>query len=119
MSVRRYPLPEAKPSGSHPSDTHQHVVQFYGEVAGLIDGVGNYIGEALEEGNATLVLATAEHREALTKRLQERGVNIPGVMAEGRYVMLDAEETLSKFVLEGWPDPLRFEETVELLVTQV
>jgi PAS domain S-box-containing protein len=33
--------------------------------------------------------------------------------------MLDAAETLSKFILEGWPDPARFEETVARLVGQV
>jgi PAS domain S-box-containing protein len=96
-----------------------HMVQFYAEDAGLIDGVSAYIGEALEEGNAALVLATAEHREALTLRLEARGLNIAAAMAEGRYVMLDAAETLSKFLLEGWPDPARYEETVARLVTAV
>jgi PAS domain S-box-containing protein len=96
-----------------------HMVQFYGEDAALIDGVSAYIGEALEEGNAALVLATAEHREALTKRLEARALDIPRAMAEGRYVVLDAAETLSKFILEGWPDPVRYEETVARLVAQV
>jgi PAS domain S-box-containing protein len=96
-----------------------HMVQFYGEDAALIDGVSAYIGEALEEGNAALVLATAEHREALAKRLEARALDMPRAIAEGRYVVLDAAEILSKFILEGWPDPVRYEESVARLVTQV
>jgi PAS domain S-box-containing protein len=107
--------PPARAAATRPG----HMVQFYGEDAALIEAVSAYIGEALEEGNAALVLATAEHREALTKQLAARGLDIPGALAEGRYVMLDAAETLSKFILEGWPDPARFEETVARLVGQV
>jgi PAS domain S-box-containing protein len=97
----------------------RHMVQFYGEDAGLIEGVSAYIGEALEEGNAALVLATAEHRKALAEKLEARGLDLPRAIAEGRCVILDAAEALSKFVLEGWPDPVRYEETVARLVVEV
>jgi PAS domain S-box-containing protein len=96
-----------------------HMVQFYVEDAGLIDAVSAYLAEALEEGNAAMVVATAEHRVLLAERLQERGLDLARVMAEGRYVTLDAAETLGTFLLEGWPDPGLFQDTVGRLVNQV
>jgi PAS domain S-box-containing protein len=121
MSANEFPMADrVLPSLPRPAGARQgHMVQFYGEDSALIDAVSAYIGEALEEGNAALVLATAEHREALTERLERRGLDVAGARAEGRYVMLDAAETLSKFILEGWPDPVRYEETVARLVIQV
>src|SRR6202050_4155485 len=121
MSANKFPVPGHMASAllQGAGARHGHMVQFYGEDAGLIDGLSAYIGEALEEGNSALVGATAEHREAMAERLQERGLDIPFAMAEGRYVILDAAETLSKFILEGWPDPVRYEETVARLVVQV
>src|SRR5580658_4648923 len=120
MNAKEFPMAD-RVAASLPRSAgarHGHMVQFYGEDSALIDGVSAYIGEALEEGNAALVLATPEHREALVERLKRRGLDIAGAMSEGRYVMLDAAETLSKFILEGWPDPVRYEETVARLVIQ-
>jgi len=121
MSANEFPMADrVVPSLPRPAGArHGHMVQFYGEDSALIDGVSAYIGEALEEGNAALVVATAEHREALTERLERRGLDIARATAEGRYVTLDAAETLSKFILEGWPDPVRYEETVARMVIQV
>jgi PAS domain S-box-containing protein len=121
MSASEFPMPDGKLSLSNQAAkaSDAHTVQFYAEDAALMDGLSGHIGEALEEGNAALVLATPEHREALTNRLRERGLDIAQVMAEGRYVLLDAAETLSKFVLEGWPDPIRFEEAVARTAVRV
>src|ERR1700728_1833486 len=121
MSANEFPMADrVVPSLPRPAGArHGHMVQFYGEDTALIDGLSAYIGEALEEGNAALVVATAEHREALAERLEERRVDMRSAMAQGCYVVLDAAETLSKFILEGWPDPVRYEETVARLVVQV
>lgn len=91
---------------------HTHSVQFYGEDAGLIDGMSKFIGHAIEEGGGAVVVATASHRAALVERLAERGIDTESVITEGRIVLLDAFETLSKFVFEGWPDPARFAEII-------
>jgi PAS domain S-box-containing protein len=98
--------------------SHAHGVQFYGEDAGLIDGMGKFLGYAIEEGGSAVVVATAPHREALAARLEERGIDTESVIAEGRVVLLDASETLSKFVFEGWPDPARFTEIIGEALTR-
>jgi PAS domain S-box-containing protein len=112
MSSTRQPVPDGalQPAKPLASENRGHMVQFYGEDAGLIDGISQYIGEALGQGAIAVVVATEAHRGALLERLKERGLDTAAVIAQGRFVVMDAAETLSKFVLEGWPDPRRFTE---------
>lgn len=117
MSASEFPTPEgmAPLSSLH----HAHTVQFYDEDSGMIAGVCDYVGATLNEGNSALVVATPAHREALTARLLEHGVNLARATAEGRFVQLDANETLSQFVQEGWPDPELYKQTVGQMVSRV
>jgi len=98
---------------------HDHAVQFYGEVAGLIESVSGYIGEVLVENNVALIVAIPEHRKMLAGRLAERGFDLPRIIGEGRYVELDAEEALSSFLVEGWPDQTRYRETMAQHLSQL
>jgi hypothetical protein len=40
--------------------------------------------------------------------LQERGLSLAAAIDEGRYTTLDVTETLSTFMVNGLPDPIRF-----------
>lgn len=54
----------------------------------------------------------------LLQRLQANGLNIPSAVNQGRYIALDAAETLSTFMINDLPDPLRFLKIVrDLIVT--
>jgi signal transduction histidine kinase/ActR/RegA family two-component response regulator len=87
---------------------HRHFVQFYEDDPFLIDGVAEYIGNGLASGGAGIVIATGEHCAQLTQALSARGVDITAATAEGRYIALDAAETLSAFMVDGKPDQRRF-----------
>ncbi len=97
---------------------HTHSVQFYGEDSVLLDGVSRFLGDSLEAGGSALVVATAAHREGLTQRLEASGLDIAAAIKQGRYIELDATETLSKFMLEGWPDPVRFAQAIGSIVAR-
>ncbi len=56
------------------------------------------------------MIATKAHRDGLTQRLKTQGVDTAGPIEQGRYILLDAAETLSKFLLQGWPDAECFAE---------
>ncbi len=116
MSAGKVSMPDGRAGVT--SGGHAHSVQFYGEDAALINGISAYIEESLQQRNAALVVATRSHREQLTKRLTERGLNLSVALTEGRFVLLDADETLSKFIQEGWPDPVRFRETLGRVVSE-
>ncbi|HXO45510.1 MAG TPA: MEDS domain-containing protein [Candidatus Cybelea sp.] len=115
--VSRAGLPP--PSGfldSHAS--HSHSVQFYGEDPVLLDELCRFIGDSLESGGSALVVATVAHRDALTRLLKARGLDTDAAVVRGRYIPMDATETLSKLMQEGWPDPARFAEVIGSVVVR-
>ncbi len=93
-----------------------HAVQFYERESYLLDSLTDYIGSALSATGAGIVIATPPHREGLAQRLRARGLDVVGAGAEGRYVALDARDTLARFMVDGWPDPARFDDTVGTLI---
>ncbi len=89
-----------------------HTVQFYSDDAFVMDALSRFIGGALASGDAAVVIATEAHRQALAQRLSERGLDVTVSSKQRRYVELDAAETLSKFMLDGWPDERLFAEVI-------
>jgi PAS domain S-box-containing protein len=94
-------------------DSHGHSVQFYGSDTFLMDEVSHFIGSALGEGNVGLIIATRMHREGLAERLRSRGLDLALAARQGRYIPLDAFDTLAEFMLDGWPDARRFSDVME------
>ena len=96
-----------------------HVVQFYADDSFLLEGLSRFIGSALGAGDAGIVIATQDHRDQLNHRLEGLGLDIARNAAQGRFVCLDAEETLSKFMVDGWPDEVRFTEVIGSVIQRV
>jgi signal transduction histidine kinase len=93
-------------------DQRGHVAQFYAEDDFLIDSTSRFLGTALGAGDSALVVATPAHREGFARQLKLRGLDVASAVAQGRYVSLDAAETLSKLLQDGWPDAARFAELI-------
>jgi PAS domain S-box-containing protein len=89
-----------------------HVVQFYSEDGPLLDALGRFVGSALWAGDAAIVIATKTHRDGLLQRLRARELDVESAVEEGRFVALDASKTLSKILVDGWPDSARFSDIV-------
>jgi signal transduction histidine kinase len=106
------------PVGQITDDHTGHSVQFYADDSFLLDGLSRFIGTALGAGDAAIVLATQAHREALERRLQARGLSTAKSIRQGRYIVLDAAETLQKFMVEGFPDAAKFREALSSLVVR-
>ncbi|HTE87437.1 MAG TPA: ATP-binding protein [Terriglobales bacterium] len=106
------PASVAPPPDWNDLDHCGHVVQFYSDDSFLLEGLSRFIGSALGAGDAAIVIATEAHRDELTLRLQALGLDTARSIKQGRFVSLDAAETLSKFMVDGWPDEARFEEVV-------
>jgi hypothetical protein len=95
-----------------------HSVHFYDEHSALISRLCGIVTSGLRSGNAVLVVATATHRQQLVKELESAGVEVRKVAREGRFIMLDAKETLTGFMVNGKPDRDLFMSTVGNLLTQ-
>src|SRR5882724_3342758 len=87
---------------------HRHEVLFYSNDTVLLDGFTRFIAAALKAGNAAIVLATKSHLESLLQRLKADGVDTDAALQQGTYVPLDAADELSKVMVEGLPDLVRF-----------
>jgi hypothetical protein len=83
----------------------EHFVQFYEADQPLSDSLASFIGDGLAAGEAGIVVATPEHRADLERRLRATGIDLDAARAAGAYVALDADETLSRIMVDGMPDP--------------
>ena len=88
--------------------SRRHEAGFYSDDRSFLDDLTRFIGTALRAGNAVIVVATESHRDSLLPRLQAHGLDIAAAIEQGRYIPMDAAETLSTFMVDGLPDPARF-----------
>ncbi len=102
----------------HDSDQQGHLVQFYESDAFLADEVARFVGMALGAGDAAVVIATKAHREQIERNLETRLLDRARAIGQGRYVALDAAETLAKFMVGGMPDAERFRDVIGEVVSR-
>jgi PAS domain S-box-containing protein len=86
------------------------VVHFYEDEVALIDVVGTFLRAGLDLGDRLVVIATPSHRDAFVDSLHDRDVG--RAIASGQLLLLDAQETLERVMVEGRPDPIRFHRTL-------
>jgi signal transduction histidine kinase len=89
-----------------------HLVQYYEKEGFLYDRVTDFMSGGLQATDAAILIATRPHREGVESRLARKGVDLTELTAGGRYHALDARETLSRFMVDGRPDPHRFANTI-------
>src|SRR6266702_6422836 len=96
----------------------EHFVQFYESEVFLLDSLSGFIDTGLSAGDACIVIATKAHRERLEERLKAKGLDLIAAHTRGEYIALDAVETLSKFMVDGLPEPQRFLEIIGSIIRQ-
>jgi hypothetical protein len=87
------------------SNSCGHTLIFYEDDSALLDGLSRSICSAICSGNSALVVATAEHHHGLVPFLRKHCPNANTAIIEGRFFLLDAEETLSRILVNGELDP--------------
>ncbi len=93
-----------------------HVVVFYQSDDELAELVADYLLGAMTGNGVAIVLAAPGHRHAFRQRLANAGVDIGRARVHGRYVELDAAETMARFMVNGWADPASFWRTITPLL---
>lgn len=89
-----------------------HIIQLYTDEEVLLRALERFAGSGLEQGEAVVVVATAEHLAALTKRLIAGGQKLPSDIAEGAFITFDAERCVARFMRNGVPDRAAFRAVV-------
>ena len=97
----------------------EHHVQLFDSSKSLAETVSAFLMGGFERGENLLVVATPEHRELLSKRLEEAGLNVRDAVAANRFVMLDAVQTMDKFMRQDAPNAIAFDEVVGTLVQRL
>jgi len=96
----------------------EHFVHFYEADTSLLDSLSNFISIGLGVGDVCVVLATQAHRENLEERLKANGLDLVAAGSQGTYISLDAVQTLSKIMVNGMPEPERFDRVIGTLLAQ-
>lgn len=97
----------------------EHYLQLFDSSKSLADTVAAFLIGGLERNENILVVAAPQHRELLTRRLEEAGWNGHKLIAANRMVMADAVQTLDKFMRQEAPSPIAFDEVVGTLVRRL
>src|SRR5690348_13984448 len=108
-------LAEAAPQGEGLLDTpgeRDHLVRFYEDEDFLVRAVGQFISGGLVRDEPVLLVATEAHRNAFVQRLRRNGIAVDAAIAAGQITMLDAEETLTRFMVGDQPKWDRFAATI-------
>ena len=100
----------------HRMDDHAHLVEFYETDEFLADSVRDYLLPALRQGDAGIVVATPDHERLFCSGLADAGIDVEAAKATGQLVMLDAAETLARFMVDGEPDGTRFRTVIGGLI---
>ncbi|MBA2279088.1 MEDS domain-containing protein [Candidatus Saccharibacteria bacterium] len=85
-----------------------HFVQFYQSDLNLILSLVEYIGSGLSSDETCIVIATKPHMLALNDQLILHGIDVDEARHTGQYIVLDAAETLEKFMINDLPNRSRF-----------
>lgn len=97
-SVSNWPDLLQQPTGG------DHFIQLYQDEGFLAEAVGEYIGTGLRRGDGVIIMATPRHEAAFSKQLERDGLCAADAVRRGQLVLLDADETLSRFTPGGMPD---------------
>src|SRR6476646_8334182 len=84
-----------------------HSVQFYKDDTFFFrESVARFIKEGLQANETVIIVATAPHREEL------QHVLTPEQLVHPKLSFADAGELLSKFLINDWPNAVRFNEVI-------
>lgn len=95
-----------------------HTVQIYDDDQSLLDNLEAFVGEALTESGAAIVIATHPHLCSLERGLTARGIDIAAARSEERYITMIASKTLDSIMDNGWPDAGLFESVMGLVLAR-
>ena len=88
-------------------------IRIYGPKEALTRSAGSFLADEVLAGGAVLIVSTAAHAPILDAAVTAAGVDVTAARAEGRYVGLEADETLEAVLAGDRPDLRSFSERVE------
>jgi len=81
-----------------------HIVQLYQDDEFYGEAISHFAAEGLIRGESIILVATRTNWQNISRRLECKGFDIPDLFDRGQLSLLDADETLPKFMMGGMPD---------------
>jgi hypothetical protein len=100
----------------HRPETAQHCVQFYEDESLVIKNVAYLTDKSLETGAAAVLIGTPAHLLAIEQCLTTSASELTHAREAGRFIPLNAAETLANLLSDGVPDKARFDHSVGQIV---
>lgn len=94
----------------------RHPVLFAPDEDALLQGYTQFITAAFRSGQVALMVASKSHLVGIHQKLLAEGVDVAAALETGRYIALDVAGVLSRFMVNGVPDEVRFQEAARDLV---
>lgn len=85
-----------------------HIIQIYESEGAFLDTLAGFVGSGINAGEGTIVIATESHLQALNRILAGLVVHVDTLIADDRYLPLNARDVLSGLMVDGIPDEERF-----------
>ncbi len=89
-------------------EPHDHVANFYASDADLVHAVIEFAAGGVRADEAVILVAERDHLAAIVDGVGDA----VGALDPARLICLDAAATLSAFMVDGHPDPARFDAVI-------
>ncbi len=93
-----------------------HLVQIYENDDVVLDSLEGFVTSGFNAGDSVIIIATNKHLVALNDRLIKKGFNIDSPLLNHLYIPLNAQETLERFMVNGWPDETLFNNLIKEII---
>jgi hypothetical protein len=98
---------------------HFHAVKFYKDAESLAEIVCAFLADGLRRREPAVVIATAGHVSSFRRSFPDHGVDVDASIASGTLTLLDAHDTLNRFMRDGMPMAQPFVDTISPVLASV
>jgi len=93
-------------------------VQIYQDAHFYGEAISHFAAEGLARGESIIIVATGPNWENISGRLISKGFIPAELLRGGQLVLLDAEQTLPRFLVDGMPDAKTFKDLAQATIEQ-
>lgn len=100
-------------------DCGHHLVHFYKSSQALAEAVCSYVVPGITRGDGIILIAQEKNLKHFQMLLENRAIDVTMARAFGQILLVDAHETLAKFMKDGLPQDKKFYETISPILEKM
>lgn len=96
----------------------RHSVEFYRSETDLLPNLSKFIVSGIGQGESCIIIATKPHSVKFRKAISQAGIKCLSAERSGHLLILDAQQTLNQFMVNGLPDREKFYKSVGAIISE-